>query len=428
MKEVEREVIKPASPSTNDRLQLSLLDVTNSPAYVPVIFFYKAEDLVPEIISAKLKSSLSQTLSRFYPLAGQREGISISCNDKGAVFTEARTDLLLHDFLKNLNTDSLERFYPTMAPGGEWPLLSVKVTFFGSGSGVAVSVSVSHCICDATSLVTFIMDWATTTAKGRSSNDDTIHFSETTIYPPPHISFLKNPPTVNLPGKCVMNRFVFESSKIDELKRRVEEGGFPKPTRVEAIMSLIWTCARNAWRSNLVSPRSTLMVQPMDLRPRIPCTEASSIGNLHTMFLLKRGVESSSSSSDLEICETVAEFRKAKETVNEMIKVNLQGNTLGQSLMHVIEDFASSLTPETDLYSMTSWCRRPFYEVDFGWGTPSWVGSTSTVNNFQYVCLIDSKDSASIEAWICLPEKDMPVFLRDHDLLAYAVLNPPVLI
>ncbi|CAH8307394.1 unnamed protein product [Eruca vesicaria subsp. sativa] len=61
-----------------------------------------------------------------------------------------------------------------------------------------------------------------------------------------------------------MNRFVFESYKIEELKRKVEGAGVPAPTRVEVIMSLVWTCARNAWRSNLVSPRSTLMLQPMD--------------------------------------------------------------------------------------------------------------------------------------------------------------------
>ncbi|CAH8391538.1 unnamed protein product [Eruca vesicaria subsp. sativa] len=221
-----------------------------------------------------------------------------------------------------------------------------------------------------------------------------------------------------------MNRFVFESYKTEELKRKVEGGGVPAPTRVEVIMSLVWTCARNAWRSNLVSPRSTLMLQPMDLRSRVSSTDVFSIGNLQTMFLLKRGVESSSS-FDLEICETVAEFRKTKESVNEMIKENLQGNTLGQSLMRVIGDFASSLTPETDLYSMTSWCRKPFYEVDFGWGTPAWVGSTSTSNNIAYVCLIDSKDGASVEAWISLPEQDIPIFLRDQDLLAYAVLNRP---
>ncbi|CAH8350731.1 unnamed protein product [Eruca vesicaria subsp. sativa] len=67
-----------------------------------------------------------------------------------------------------------------------------------------------------------------------------------------------------------MNRFVFESYKIEELKRKVEGAGVPAPTRVEVIMSLVWTCARNAWCSNLVSPRSTLMLQPMDLRSRVP--------------------------------------------------------------------------------------------------------------------------------------------------------------
>ncbi|CAH8386525.1 unnamed protein product [Eruca vesicaria subsp. sativa] len=148
MEEVEREVIKSATPSTNDCLQLSLLDLMNSPANVPVIFFYETddEDIAPEIISAKLKSSLSQTLSRFYPLAGRREGITISCNDEGAVFTEARTDLLLCDLMKDVNSNSLERFYPTMAlvdSPTEWPLLRVK--WRSQSLSLIASATQPHC-------------------------------------------------------------------------------------------------------------------------------------------------------------------------------------------------------------------------------------------------------------------------------------------
>lgn len=44
------------------------------------------------------------------------------------------------------------------------------------------------------------------------------------------------------------------------------------------------------------------------------------------------------------------------------------------------------------------------------------------------VALIDSKDGEGVEAWISLPEQDMNVLPRDQDLLAYATLNPSVLI
>lgn len=127
---IRKEVIKPASPAPHDRLQLSVLDFSLPPTYVSMIFFYNLADLAEnssDIVSRRLKRSLSQTLSRFYPLAGKQEGVSINCNDEGAVFTEARTDVLFSDFLRNLDINSLKVFIPTLAPRespGSWPLLS----------------------------------------------------------------------------------------------------------------------------------------------------------------------------------------------------------------------------------------------------------------------------------------------------------------
>ncbi|EOA17895.1 hypothetical protein CARUB_v10006304mg [Capsella rubella] len=432
-----REVIKPASPSPRARLQLSVLDLSCPPHYVSTVFFYEPDDLLtvsPEIFSEKLKRSLSETLSRFYPLAGRIEGVSIRCNDEGAVFTEARTDLLLPHFLRNLNTDSLEGFLPMLAPGdspGEWPLLSVMVTFFGSGSGVAVSVSVSHKICDANSFLTFVNDWATTTAKGKSNDVavTSIEFAETAIFPPPSPQMCMESPstdyTYTITSKCVVKRFVLEPSKIAELRHKAASESVPRPTRVEAIMSLLWKCAIKSSRSNLVTPRQAMMGMAMDLRLRIPSTvlPQDAIGNLQTGFGLKNGAE-----MELEIPEIVALFRKAKEGVNEMIKENLQGNTLGQSLLSLMEK-AYLEAIDSDRYIMSSWCRKPFYKVDFGLGCPVWMGyvSRTIYNTMMYVLLIDSKEGDGVEAWISLPEQDMSVFVDDQELLAYAILNPPVL-
>ncbi|CAH8362736.1 unnamed protein product [Eruca vesicaria subsp. sativa] len=238
-------VIKPASPAPRDLLQLSTVDVYSPPKYVSTIFFYKSvfgESL--EIISERLKTSLSETLSRFYPLAGRIEGDKIICNDEGAFFTEARTYLLLQNFLKNNphNTNSLPEFLPTVTPGeyaGTWPFLSVKVNFFGSRSGVAVTVSISHKICDAASVLTFVSDWAAT-AKAHESNDVVMNiptFASTTIYPPHHSSFQSSSVGGLYPfrGKCATNRFFFKSSKIAKLKRRATSETVLVPTRVEAI-------------------------------------------------------------------------------------------------------------------------------------------------------------------------------------------------
>ncbi|KAL0794641.1 hypothetical protein Bca101_066018 [Brassica carinata] len=425
-----REVIKPASPSPQDFLQLSLADVYGPATYVSTIFFFKSvSGESREIISGRLKTSLSQTLSRFYPLAGRMEGHKIICNDEGAVFTEARTDLLLSDFLKN-NTNSLPEFLPTIAPGesaGTWPLLSVKVNFFGSGSGFAVTVFVSHRICDAASVLTFVSGWAAT-AKAKS-NDVAMNiptFATTTIYPPPPSSFQSSSMDglYEVGSKCVTNRFLFKSSKIAELKRKATSETVPVPTRVEAIMSLMWRCATISTRSNSAVPKSTLMIQPMDLRLRLPSAvlPKDAVGNLQASFFLKKDSE-----SEMDIAEFVDEFRKAKEGVNEMIRENLATNitatTLGLNLLSHMGKLVSELKPDTDVYPMSSWCRKPFYEVDFGCGCPVWIGFTGHImETTAFVLLIDSKDGEDVEAWISLPEQDMSVFVRDQDVLAYAIM------
>ncbi|KAJ4912318.1 BAHD acyltransferase [Raphanus sativus] len=441
---IGRDVIKPSSPAPHDdRLQLSLLDLSLPAIYVATTFFYKSiAGESPEIMSRRLKTSLSETLSRFYPLAGRQEGLSICCNDEGVIFTEARTDLLLSDFLRNLSTNSLAAFLPEIEQGesaGTRPLLRVKVIYFGSGSGVAVTVGISHQICDASSLLTFAQAWAAT-SKGTTTCSP--HFAGATIYPPPpppaSFQSLSIDDLYELRGRCVTNRLVFKSSKIAELKRKASSESVPVPTRVEAIMSLIWRCAANASRSNSASPKSTVMTQAMDLRLRIPFNvlPQDSMGNLQTLFFVRKGTE-----SELEIDEMVSDFRKTKEEFSEMIKENLQGydndtatittTKLGQNLLSVMGDFMSECyKPDIDLYIMSSWCRKPFYEVDFGWGNPVWMGPSShtVYDNMVFVVLTDSRDGQDVEAWVGLPEQDMPVFLCDQDLLAYAVLNPPVLI
>jgi len=73
---IQREVIKPSSPAPHDRLQLSVIDFGIAEACVPMIFFYNLADLAeksPDIVSTRLRSSLSQALSRFYPLAGKKK-------------------------------------------------------------------------------------------------------------------------------------------------------------------------------------------------------------------------------------------------------------------------------------------------------------------------------------------------------------------
>jgi len=107
---LSKEVIKPASPNHLQTLSLSLFDQFLPSTYVSAIFFYDDHSNQEDI--QRLKSSLSQTLSLFYPLAGQiKDGVTVHCNDEGALFTEERADIFLSDFLRTpSDADLIQKF------------------------------------------------------------------------------------------------------------------------------------------------------------------------------------------------------------------------------------------------------------------------------------------------------------------------------
>ncbi|KAD5507501.1 hypothetical protein E3N88_15204 [Mikania micrantha] len=79
-----------------------------------------------------------------------------------------------------------------------------------------------------------------------------------------------------------------------------------------------------------------------------------------------------------------------------------------------------------DIYNFTSWCNMGFYDIDFGWGKPSWV--TGYVSDgipvfLNLVSLMDT-NNGGIEAWVNLNEEEMKILLCNQELLSYASLDP----
>ncbi|KAF3340785.1 salutaridinol 7-O-acetyltransferase-like protein [Carex littledalei] len=91
---LSKQSIMPSQPTCNfhPSISLSLLDQLSPPIYIHILFFYST--YLPDT-SEKLKSSLSQTLKYFYPLAGRiketgKGKLHVECNDKGVEFNETR--------------------------------------------------------------------------------------------------------------------------------------------------------------------------------------------------------------------------------------------------------------------------------------------------------------------------------------------------
>ncbi|XP_031270317.1 LOW QUALITY PROTEIN: acylsugar acyltransferase 3-like [Pistacia vera] len=373
---ISREVIKPSSP-TPPHLRLHNLSFFYQfiPSwFVPVLLFYpnKASYSATKRLHL-LKTSLSETLVRYYPLAERiGDSESIECNDEGAVIWEARTNCGLSEILKHPENETLDQLLPDdlqWTTNSNIPLV-IQVTFFDCG-GMAIGLCLSHRILDMSSMGKFINNWANT-ARGTGDHQNVLpDFSAATLFPR---GDLPVPPPHKLPGGTVVTRrFVFSASKITSLKA-IASKNVQNPTRVEVVSALIYKCASSASRANSNSSNPTLFVQSLNLRSRTgPPLPENFMGNVVFIFSVLTSEEN---------------------------KIVLH-SVVGQKR----EELAK------------------FLIVDFGWGRPEWV--TTTSNGMKNsILLLDTRDGLGIEAPVTLEEQDMAIFERDDELLSFATVNP----
>lgn len=116
---ISMESIKPSSPTPNHpkSFKLSLLDQLVLPTYVPNVLFYATSEcddhLDRSIICTRLKNSLSETLTRFYPLGRMiKGGVSINLSYEVVTFTKARASIQLSNILRSLEMDILQQCLP----------------------------------------------------------------------------------------------------------------------------------------------------------------------------------------------------------------------------------------------------------------------------------------------------------------------------
>ncbi|RXH73395.1 hypothetical protein DVH24_013079 [Malus domestica] len=83
-----------------------------------------------------------------------------------------------------------------------------------------------------------------------------------------------------------------------------------------------------------------------------------------------------------------------------------------------------------DCIGFSSWCNFGLYEVDFGWGKPSWVSCVGGKRGadepvyMNMVVLMDTRSGDGVEAWIYLDEQDIAILEHDPHFLAFVSLNP----
>jgi len=441
---ISKECIKPSSPTPPNlkTYKLSLLDQVHSSIYIPVILFYPMnQSISPDVVdivsqrSQLLKQSLSETLTRFYPLAGKvKDDLSIDCNDEGVLYLEAYANCHLVDYLNQPNLASLQQFLPqqmtfTDPVAGDYVAMT-KVTSFACG-GFAIGILVCHMVADGTAFSAFLNGWAATARK--ASEAVCPNFDAPSIFVQSD-AFSKEAAMTTFAkayksGRCIVRRIVFDASAVESLKAKATSSSVQNPTRVEVVSALLWKCFTTAFKATSGLQKATYMTHSVNFRRRAdPQFTDSSMGNLFW------GAGALCMPEEIDFPYMVSKLREAIMKIDADLVKSLQGDGGLSKVCELMKATTETLTRVESSYGMdfiavTSWCNFGMYDIDFGWGKPMWVSSVGSSGDSETVfptsiILMDTKSRNGVEAWVTLEEEDMTMLVQDKELLAFASLDP----
>lgn len=433
---LSRKIVKPAVP-TPDHLRtckLSLFDQLAPPDHVPIIYFYNRSNLSK--IRQQLVKSLSQTLIKFYPLAGRfvQKDFYVDCNDEGVEYVEAEvTNLELGEFLsmahKNipLLNDLVTRENFQGSHLFTTPILGLKVSFFRCG-GLAIGMFLSHIVADGFTAATFIHEWATTTSA--LINDQNLvasspsNFSIASFFPARDLLLTIKPPQIKSSkisvSKIVTRRFVFEEKAISTLKAKVSKTEkINRPTRVEVVTSTIWKALISIGACKSKGGNSSTLYLHLNLRGRTGMAITPDNSSLCGNFYMEVPTKFKESTKNMELHELVNLLRNSlRKALANCSKISSPEGLILEAAKYVNEIHEDMGNDQVDVHLLTTLCRLPLYETDFGWGKPEWI--TIPWMPLEIVFLLDTKCGTGIEALVSLNEMDMLQFEQDLDIVACA--------
>ncbi|MEU6392310.1 acyltransferase [Streptomyces sp. NPDC046939] len=164
----ERTVVLRSGGPSGERVRLGVHDLMNGTFATSRTFFYRQT-----LDADAVEDSLRRTLAHYPLLTGRLErdadgGLSVACDDAGAVFAVARSDRPMPDYGPDRPARAdLRRYLHSVnafrVVGHDTPLLAVKVTHM-RGGGSVLGVSINHAVVDGGGYLDFLLHWSRTHA------------------------------------------------------------------------------------------------------------------------------------------------------------------------------------------------------------------------------------------------------------------------
>ncbi|PWA41902.1 transferase, Chloramphenicol acetyltransferase-like domain protein [Artemisia annua] len=419
MMNIERKsskLIKPfvPTPQTLRHYKISFLDELAPFINISIILFFSANNnAIPKFVS-RLETSLEKILTQFYPLAGRYvdETQTIDCNDQGAEFIHAKVDIKMQDILApGMDIKVVDEFIPPNKLAVEHftdPLLAIQVTMFKCG-GVALGVSTTHKIADASTLSTFLNEWA---AMNREENEIEFSgpgFNYSSLFPGRGYGHKPGPIIRDeLSSKLYIRKKVsFSESEISILKAKAIANGKLNTfylSKVQLVLAIIWKAFIYVANATNDKPSESILVQPVDLRGKTASLiPKKSCGNLVALC--------ATNSQMVETTEELAErlSHNVKKTINNLSKVDHCSDEGQTTVLNSATLKDGDILESTNVIFFTSWCKFLFYQADFGFGKPTWA-APGCLPLQNYACLMDDTQGNGVDAHVFLEVKNIPYF------------------
>ncbi|KAI3424005.1 uncharacterized protein J3R85_010654 [Psidium guajava] len=431
-----REHIKPSTPTPHHlrTYKLCLLDQLIPAPFAPIVLFFSPDDR-PErpAVPAKLellKNSLSTTLTRFYPLAGNlKDDLTVDYDDEGASYVEARVNRSLSEFLAHPDLLLLCKLLPVdLTPKETYSgsrITNIQANVFECG-GIAIGVCIAHKILDGAALSTFLKGWSATARSDKVVIPD---FAAASLFPTEDL-WLRDTSMVTWgslfkKGKSITGRFLFDASAIATLKSRAKGSDSKRPTSVESVSAFLWQrCMSAATERRNGTRRPSILSHVVNLRKRIePPASDCSLGNILWISSAK-----CASNTDRSLPVLAHEVKNSISRIDGHFVEQLRGTDRNGRITDSLKEMSGAVASEdgADHFGVSSWCKLGFNEVDFGWGRPVWVSSYGTSGSvfMNLVILADTREGDGIEAWVTLDESEMAVLEGDEELRTLASVDP----
>ncbi|CAN1252695.1 Stemmadenine O-acetyltransferase [Linum perenne] len=457
--------IKPSTLSLQPPLKLNLLDQLTPTSYSPLILFYQnngGQHFKHNIshVSNKLKLSLSETLSDYYPLSGRvRDNFDIHDFHEGVPFIETRINCHMSDFLRdqgscNDRVELLDNLLPLrverLVPDSS-PQVVVQMNVFECG-GLALGLCFLHKTHDGAVANSFLRSWATRNKNLAGSEIIQPDFSQGVLtFPPvrslpPEYTSLVEGIWFGSKGKPVTRRFVFNTESISKLRLRSRSQALENPTRADAISAFLWKSiilataslshnGDNYYNSSMLS--QTINIRRLT-RPRL---SNHSFGNLITY---SGSTYDPRINGEPKLGDLAGLVRSGVSEMNSELLGEFVGESGTKAIFNYCDELLLEMSSEDEKAAdkLNVSCLHGFgmSKIDFGWGPTVWVtrsGPGGASRGEQNDVIFYTKDTVilvennhgGLEAWLTLEEPAvMSALETDPEFLEFASMKSAILV